>query len=78
MRLDPSPFGPGVSAIVVIDIRDQNTVARFVNDQPDVTIDPSGPKMRILALVDAMQLQTVPVGFIWRRRRLPSLLSGLK
>ena len=59
MRLDPPPFGPGIGVVVVADIGDQQAVARLVDDQADVAIDPRRPEIGVLALVDAVQLETV-------------------
>ena len=62
MGLDPTPLRPGVGRVVVVDIGDENTVVRLVHDQPDVAIDARRPEMRVLAVVDAMQLETVAGG----------------
>ncbi len=62
MSLDPPPLRPGIGRVVVVDIGDENTVGRLVHDQPNVAVDARRPEMRVLALVDAMQLETVAGG----------------
>ena len=59
MRLDPPPLGPGIGVVVMIDIGDQHRLAGLVDDQPDVAVDPRRPEVRVLALVDPVQLETV-------------------
>ena len=59
MRLDPPAFRPGIGVVVVADIGDQQAVARLVNDQADVAIDARRPEIGVLAVVDAVQLETV-------------------
>ena len=58
MRLDPPPFRPGIGGVVVVDIGNEKALGRLVHDQADVAIDPGRPEIRVLAVVDAMQLQT--------------------
>jgi hypothetical protein len=59
VRLDPSPLRPGIGVIMVADIGDEEAFAGPVHDQPDIAIDARRPEIRVLALVDAMQLKTV-------------------
>ena len=59
MRLDPPAFGPGIGVVVVADIGDQQALARLVNNQANVAIDPRRPEIGVFALVDAVQLETV-------------------
>ena len=44
---------------MVADIGDQQAVARLVNNQADVAIDPRRPEIGVLTVVDAVQLKTV-------------------
>ncbi len=59
MRLDPSPFRPGIGGVVMIDIGNEQAFGRLVHDQPDIAVDARRPEIRVLALVDPMQLKTV-------------------
>ena len=59
MRLDPAPFRPGIGVVMMADIGDQQALAGLVDDQPDVAIDARRPEIRVLALVDAVELETV-------------------
>jgi hypothetical protein len=59
MCLDPTPFRPGIGIIMMVDIGDQRGIARLVDDQADIAIDPGRPEIRILALVEPMQLEAV-------------------
>ena len=59
MSLDPPAFRPGIGVVVVADISDQQAVARLVNDQTNVAIDARRPEIGVLAVVDAVQLETV-------------------
>lgn len=58
MRLDAPPRGPVVGLVVVVDIAEQKTRRRLVDDDPDVGIDPDRPEIGILRLVDAVELQS--------------------
>jgi hypothetical protein len=59
MRLNAAAFRPRIRVVMVADIGDQQALAGFVDDQSNVAIDARRPEIEVLALVDAMQLQTV-------------------
>lgn len=63
MGLDPPPFGPGIGPVVMVHIGDQQAGGRLVQDQADVPVDPRGPEVGVLRLVDPVHLQP-------RRRRI--------
>src|SRR6185437_3112605 len=58
MRLDAPPFRPGIGGGVVVDIGNEKAFVRLVHDQSDIAIDSRRPEVRVLAVVDPMQLKT--------------------
>lgn len=58
MRLDAPALRPRIGFVVVVDIGEQQARLGLVDDDPDVAADPGRPEIRVLRLVDAMQLQT--------------------
>jgi hypothetical protein len=58
MRLDPPPFRPGIGGVVMVNIGNEKALVRLMHDQADIAVDPRRPEVRVLALVDPMQLET--------------------
>ena len=57
MGFNPPTLGLGIGVVVVIDISDQDTVGRAMNDQPDIAVDPDRPEVRVLGSVEFVKLQ---------------------
>src|SRR5260370_39927377 len=57
VRLDATSFGPLVRFIVVANIGEQQARAGLMNYDANVAADPNRPKIRILGLVNTMELE---------------------
>ena len=76
VALDFAALGPFVGVVVMIDVDEQKTRSRFVDDQADVGVDAHRPEIRVLGAIELMELHArrCRVELKVERRRLHSLL----
>ena len=58
MDFQPTPFGPLVGFIVVVDVAQEEVTLGLVHDNADIGAYPHRPEMLVLGFVDAMELET--------------------
>ena len=61
MRLDPPPLGPAIGVVMMTDIGEQQAAGGLVDDDADVAADADRPEIRVLGIVDAVELKSRPV-----------------
>jgi hypothetical protein len=57
VSFNPPSLRPGIGGVVMIDISDQDSGRRLMQDEREIAPHPRGPKIRVLGLVDPVHLE---------------------
>jgi hypothetical protein len=57
MPVDPSPLGPGIGLVVMVDVAEQQAPLGPMHDQPDVPVDPHRPERGVLRPLQLVELE---------------------